>query len=114
MSAIDGWRTTPATVYTCGDWEQGTSWKLWGKGSSSGHLIVFSYKVNGETYSGEFMGTAMKPGDTFEIRYDPDDPNQNDTSMDSKRSKASMIAAAAGGLLIAGLLIWFEIRFEIR
>ena len=110
MSATDGWRTTLATVYTCGEWEPESSWKLWGEGSSSGHLVVFSYEVNGETYSGQFMGSAMKPGDTFEIRYDPDDPNQNDTSMDSKRNKAIMIAAAIGGMLLAGLLIWMRER----
>jgi hypothetical protein len=76
------------------------------KGSAPGHLIGFSYSVDGLTYSGEFIGGAMKEGETFSIQYDPDDPAQNDTSMDSTRNKLISIAAAVAGLLLGSLIIW--------
>jgi hypothetical protein len=105
MSTPVNWRTTLATVDKCGGWESGYRW---GEGGWGGHRIVFYYKVNGQSYFGECKGSAVDPGSTFEIRYDPDNPKQNDKSMGPKLRMTIDIVKCIGIMLLLGLVIWLR------
>jgi hypothetical protein len=105
VSTPVNWRTTLATVYSCGVWGSGYRW---GEGGWGGRRIVFCYVVNGQTYSGECIGSTAERGSTFEIRYDPDNPKQNDKSMGPKLRMTIDIVKCIGVTLLLGLLIWLR------
>jgi hypothetical protein len=107
------WPTTEATVYSCG-WE-GTpidgmlSRKL--SGAFSGHFVtVFSYEVNGNHYTGEFSASReWEEGSKFPLRYNPDNPDENNRN-DELDSPAVSAATFIAGLALAALFIWWKSR----
>ena len=91
VSAHKHWRDSTATVYSCG--VDGSIAGLFSKRHLSDlllmrtftwsprYLIVFSYVVNGEHFSGEFISSPkMGERSTFPIRYDPQTPTENDAN----------------------------------
>jgi hypothetical protein len=74
----DRWIAVQATAYSC-EW---TSLRQWDDGVGYWH-VVYEYSVGGERYIGKFADFAsssdeyLKPGDNFEIRYNPRKPWQS-------------------------------------
>ena len=85
------WLETTATIYTCG-W-QDTPWYYLGSGN---YIIVFSYTVNGDHYSGEYDDAVpATEGSQFSLRYDPDNPEENEKSVEMKQERWFTVFALA-------------------
>ena len=100
------WPETTATIYTCG-W-QDTPWYYLGSGN---YLIVFSYTVNGDHYSGEYDDTVpATEGTQFSLRFNPDSPEENEKTVSMKRQRwlgvVTTVAALAAGVIYA----WYRGR----
>jgi hypothetical protein len=112
MNRID-WAETTATVYSCG-WEdtQGRGFLFHSlSGLFSGKfLIVFSYAVNGNHLSGEFTSSRKwKEGTTFPLKYNPQNPEENDRANEGGGWLANA-ATWAGGIAIVVLYLWLKNR----
>jgi hypothetical protein len=94
------WPATTATIYSCG-W-QDTPWYFLGSGN---YLIVFSYKVDGNHYSGEYYDVeAATGGSQFSLRYNPDNPEENEKSLRMKWVR--WLAVAAFALVPAAFVVY--------
>jgi hypothetical protein len=107
------WPQTEATVYSCG-WEATPVDGLLSRrfsGIASGHyIVVFSYEVEGNHYSGEFNSSEVwKEGNTFSLHYNPENPEENDQE-DERDSPLQTAAVWIGGLALAALYIWWRNR----
>ncbi len=72
---------------------------------SNFYAITFSYKVDGQYYSGEFtVASALnyKEGGTIEVKYNPVNPEQND--LDGRGESAVWINRAVTVVGVAFLL----------
>lgn len=103
------WKQTEATVYTCGvqsNYEPG----LGASGIDSKYLIVFSYEVDGERYSGEYTSSSpVAEKSSFSLRYDADNPEHNQYSLrDAMNSLPFKIAAYAALIGAVVLYEWFR------
>jgi hypothetical protein len=112
MSRTD-WKEATATVYSCG-WQE-TPWRMLNFGVlgdlfSGRYLIVFSYSVNGGTYTGEFTSSAeLKEGSTFPITYDSANPEKNDRNSGTDGPWFN-VAAWIVAILLGVLYAWWRIR----
>ena len=98
------WLETRATIYTCG-W-QDTPWYYFGSGN---YIIVFSYTINGNHYSGEYDDVVpATEGSQFSLRYDPNNPEENEKSIEMKRGRWLTVAALA--LVFAAFIIYGRYR----
>jgi hypothetical protein len=105
------WQQTEATVYTCGVQNEYQPGVVGGVGFiDSEHLIVFSYEIDGEWYSGEFTSPSVRTeGSTFPLRYDANDPAHNEYSVTAAMDTLPVnILLYAGGAALAILYIWFR------
>jgi hypothetical protein len=94
------WLETTATIYTCG-WHD-TPWYYLGSGN---YIVVFSYKVNGDHYSGEYDDvTPATEGSQFSLRYNPDNPKENEKSVAMKRER--LLTAIAFALVPTAFVIY--------
>jgi len=94
------WLETTAAIYTCG-W-QDTPWYYLGSGN---YIIVFSYKVNGDHYSGEYSDVVpATEGSQFSLRYNPDNPEENEKSAAMNRQR--WLIAVASVVLAVALAIY--------
>ena len=68
-------------------------------------IITFSYAVEGKTYTGKFTaGSPQEIGETFQILFDPNNPEVNSES-DKKMNPWLRAAAWVGGVASVILLI---------
>jgi hypothetical protein len=71
------------------------------------YTVGFSYKVNGTTYDGVLSSPVqVEPHDTFLLRYNPDDPKENNSlasELDRPWYNAYLYLFAA---LMLGLLLY--------
>jgi hypothetical protein len=105
------WIETTATVYSCG-WEDTPSRGFMFRtlsGLFSGHyLIVFSYTVDGNHYSGEFTSEKeWQEGSTFAIKCDPQRPEKNDQS-ESEDGPLTTILTWVLAIAIVALYVWWK------
>jgi hypothetical protein len=107
----NAWRETSATVYTCG-----VDTSIFGALNpsrivdislyrtflfSTRYLVVFSYAVDGEHFSGEFISpTEWKEGSIFPLKYDPKAPERNDRSVSSAARWAGVAIGVWMGLAL--------------
>lgn len=105
----DDWVETTATIYSCG-WED-TPFNDLGlkRGFTSGHyIVVFSYTIDGHYYSDEFASSKeWKEGSTIQIKYNPQNPEENDRTDEGNNIYAS-IAVYAAGIVIVALYFWWK------
>ena len=96
------WRKTTAKVFTCG-W---ANTPVSGASAFSGDfLVTFSYEVDGQIYSGEFKSSReWREGETFDLRYDANDPSVND----ERESKWINIVVYSLAVLAVVVWIWFD------
>lgn len=109
----EGWCETTATVYSCG-WEETPGRFLTFHQLSdlfSGHYIVlYSYVVNGNHYSGEFKSsTEWQEGSSFQLKYNPQNPDETDRQEDSDRPAMTFISWVVG-IALVGLYLWCKHR----
>ena len=96
------WPETTATIYTCG-WQDTP---LTRRGSGN-YIIAYSYQIDGQQYSGEYEDVAPAiEGSQFSLRYNPDDPEQNEKTLEKKRDLWLTIAGAAV-LIVGSILYWW-------
>jgi hypothetical protein len=77
---------------------------------SGRYLIVFSYSVNGETYSGEFTSSdELKEGSRFALTYNSANPEENDRNS-GVNGPWFNAAAWAVAILIGALYVWWRVR----
>ena len=74
------------------------------------YAVGFTYKVSGKPYDGVLSSPVeVQPHDTFAIRYNPEDPAENN-SIDSELDRAwykdytYLVAAVLVGLLLYGFV----------
>jgi hypothetical protein len=68
------------------------------------YFIHFRYMVGGQTYGGKFESRSpVPPEHTFEILYNPDNPQQN-TRSGSVTNRTSKITFAVLAVIIAAVL----------
>ncbi|HXE08915.1 MAG TPA: DUF3592 domain-containing protein [Acidobacteriaceae bacterium] len=73
----------------------------------SGYAVGFRYSVDGTSYGGTLNSLVeVEPGDRFEIRYNPQSPEENN-SICSKNSPSSILSPIIGVLIAALILILF-------
>lgn len=108
----EAWRGATAAIYSCG-WED-TPWRVFSFRSLGGlfsgrYVVVYSYTVDGNHYSGEFYSsTEWEQGANLPILYNPENPEESGVD-----DGESPIAAAAGllfALLLVGLGLWLKFR----
>ncbi len=109
----DEWPQTQATIYSCG-WEATPVDGLLSRrfsGIASGHyVVVFSYEVGGNHYSGEFNSSnEWKEGSAFSIRYNPENPDENDRQDDSDSPFFTVVSWVIG-IALVGLYFWWKSR----
>jgi Protein of unknown function (DUF3592) len=98
------WKEVEATVFTCG-WQNKSGIGAAGLKVDGHYLITFSYEVDGHWYSGEFLNASpLVEGSKFPLRYDPENPNRNEKSLEVQRSRWFSVAILA--LLAIGWLIY--------
>src|SRR6185437_3712058 len=63
------------------------------------YVVSFSYSVDGKSYTG-VLGSPVevKPGDRFALRYNPDQPNENN-SVCSDNSPSSILTPVITAIL---------------
>jgi len=63
---------------------------------SGNYIIVFRYTVNGDHYSGEYGDVVpATEGSQFSLRYNPDNPEENEKSIEPKRDRWFTVFALA-------------------
>jgi hypothetical protein len=102
MGHQDGWIQTEAKVFTCG-WRE-TPYRATEYGHAGDYLIVFSYTVDGNYFSGDFLSSKeLQQGESFPILYDPSNPERNSKSEEKKSNRIQSVIAfvvvAAGFIL---------------
>ncbi len=105
-TSSDSWLPVQAVIRACrsswsrsGDGETGTPGK---------YVVDFSYEVHEKTFQGwYFAGTFHEPGETFEILYDPLNPNRN-TGSEYRGPTLARITACIVGVALTVLLIWLS------
>jgi hypothetical protein len=75
--------------------------------------VGFTYKVNGNTYSGVLSSPVqVEPGDTFALRYNPADPKENN-SLESELDRPwfKEYTWLVGALIVGAMLVEFVHRY---
>ena len=105
------WKQTEATVFTCGIQNEYTPGAGGGYVDSE-YLIVFSYEIGGQWYSGEYTtNTSVPEKSTFPLRYDADDPAYNQYSLDDALNTLPFkIAGYAAVVAVFVLYEWLRGR----
>ena len=101
------WKVTEATVFTCG-WQDENTRK--GAGLPGGdYLIIFNYEVDGHWFSGEFLnGSPLVEGSHFPLRYDPDNPERNEKTEESRQVRWITVVACVVLIAGFGLYEWLK------
>lgn len=105
------WLETEAVVVDCTFARQSYEFEGGGMDTDLPHYAVgFTYNVNGTTYTGELSSPVqVQPGDKFLLRYNPNDPNENN-SLESELARpwfkeySYLFAALIVGLMLYGLV----------
>jgi hypothetical protein len=98
------WLETTATIYTCG-WKD-TPWYYLGSGN---YVIVCSYEIDGHQYSAEYDDfSPATEGSQFPLRYNPDNPEENEKSVKMKHERWLTIGGPA--LLLVGSILYWRYR----
>jgi hypothetical protein len=109
MGRQDGWIQTEAKVFTCG-WRD-APYSAAKYGHTGDYLITFSYTVDGNYFSGEFLSSKeLQEGESFPILYDPSNPERNSKSGDKKSSRIQLVIAFV--VVAAGFVLyeWLHLK----
>ena len=102
--AVKEWLPATATVIGCKP--KLTSGSASGDGAPLEYSVTFSYEVNGKTFKGAYTATyPQESGHTFEIVYNPADPESN-SGGDVNPPTWSRWAAILIAICLTLLAIW--------
>ena len=102
------WKETEATVYTVGAQSEYVPRGF----VQSEYLIVFSYEIDGQWYSGEYTSmSARTAGSKFMLKYDADDPSHNQYSVNSAMNTLPFkIVFYTALVALGGFIAWYMDR----
>jgi hypothetical protein len=84
-----------------------STYNSWSLDDPAEFLITFSYSAEGKVYTGKYKaGSPKDVGDTFEISFNPDNPQEN-TGEDPKLKPWVRAFAIILGTLVTLILIKF-------
>jgi hypothetical protein len=111
-----GWHTAPAKVTACRPVRKYQYYTTHYPSFPilTGYIVEFSYVVNGRTFTGVLDSPVeVQPGDTFDIRYNPANPQENN-SLGSSGDSGARIATLTTSILLLVVLITLLIQLLRR